>query len=274
MTPHAPDLPSAFADGAADRTADRTADGTADGAAERSLRALAAVAARDRPVTLAELAEELALPKPSVHRLCARLARLGMLVRDVDARRWSAGPALRRLALDTLQHGTLGGLRHRVLAELVAAVGQTCNFTTLDRAEVLYLDRVEAPQPWRLTVEIGARVPLHCTASGKLFLASMDAARRERMLGSLALERMTAHTLVTPAALRTACERIRAQGHAVEREEFVAGLAAVAVPVADAAGNVRAALAVHHPVAQVPAEDALGMLPELHRAASRMAALL
>ena len=245
-----------------------------DGAAERSLRTLAAVAARDRPVTLAELAEELELPKPSVHRLCARLAGLGMLVRDVDARRWSAGPGLRRLALDTLSRGTVGGLRHRVLSELVASVGQTCNFTALDRATVLYLDRVEAPQPWRLTVEVGTHVPLHCTASGKLFLAAMDEARRERLLGSLTLGRMTERTLTTPDALRRACDAIRAAGHAVEREEFVAGLAAVAVPVADAAGEVRAALAVHCPVAQVSADEALGMLPALHGAAARMAALL
>ena len=261
---------------AAAREAERGADGASrvDGAAERTLRLLGAVAASERPVSLAELAEALALPKPSVHRLCARLAATGMLLRDVDARRWGAGPALRRLALDTLHHGTVGGLRHRVLSELVARIGQTCNFTTLDGGSVLYLDRVEAPSPWRLTVEVGTRVPLHCTASGKLFLATMDEARRERLLGSLELARMTEATLVDPEALREACVRIRADGHAIEREEFVAGLAAVAVPVSDAAGEVRAAIAVHRPLAGTVPDGALEVLPELHRAAARMAELL
>ena len=246
----------------------------ADGTAERSLRLLGVVAARERPVSLAELAAALALPKPSVHRLCVRLAASGMLVRDVDARRWGVGPALRRLALDTLHHGTVGGLRHRVLSELVARIGQTCNFTTLDGGSVLYLDRVEAPSPWRLTVEIGAHVPLHCTASGKLFLATMEEARRERLLGSLELGAMTPHTLVDPAALRDALGRIRADGYAIEREEFVAGLAAVAVPVTDAVGEVRAAIAVHCPIAGTTADAALEALPELRTAALRMAALL
>ena len=102
--------------------------------------------------------------------------------RDADERAFSVGPALRRLALETLNNGVVRGLRHEVLAELVAQVGETCNFTTLDGATVLYLDRVEAPWPWRLTLDVGAHVPMHCTASGKLFLASMPPARRAKYL--------------------------------------------------------------------------------------------
>jgi IclR family acetate operon transcriptional repressor len=102
-----------------------------------------------------------------------QLLEAGFVVRDTDERQFGVGPALRQLALDTLNHGSLRGLRHEVLADLVAEVGETCNFTTTDGAGVLYLDRVEAPWPWRLTLDVGAHVPLHCTASGKLFLAFM-----------------------------------------------------------------------------------------------------
>ena len=242
--------------------------------AERSLRVLSTLADVGRPLSLAELVEAVALPKATVHRLCAQLIDCGFMARDVDDRHFVVGPALRKLALDTLNHGSLRGLRHEVLADLVAEVDETCNFTTTDGAGVLYLDRVEAPWPWRLTLEVGAHVPLHCTASGKLFLAFMPRARRDMLIEQLALTRMTATTLTTVAALRAECELIAEQGHSLDREEFIDGLVAAAVPVRDAAGEVRAALAVHAPMARMSVAQAAVRLPALHAAAARMSRLL
>ena len=242
--------------------------------AERSLRLLAHLAASGRALSLAELAANLALPKATAHRLCTQLLDAGFVARDLSERDFVVGPALRQLALDTLNHGTLCGLRHELLTELVAKVGETCNFTTLDGASVLYLDRVEAPWPWRFTLAVGEHVPLHCTASGKLFLAFLPLEQREALLERLSLTRMTDHTLTTAAALRAECESIAAAGHAVDREEFIAGLIAVAVPVRDSQGIVRGALAVHAPRSRITLEQALTQRPALLAAARRMGKLL
>jgi len=110
---------------------------------ERSLRLLSVLAHQGRPMSLAELIEALNLPKATVHRMCMQLMECGFVSRDLNERDFVVGPALRKLALDTLNHGSLRGLRHEVLAGLVAQVGETCNFTTLDGAGVLYLDRVD-----------------------------------------------------------------------------------------------------------------------------------
>jgi DNA-binding IclR family transcriptional regulator len=249
-------------------------DVTSGSAAERSLRLLSTLAHAGRALSLADLVQALGLPKATVHRQLTQLLDAGYVVRDVDEREFGVGPALRKLALDTLNHGSLRGLRHEVLADLVAEVGETCNFTTTDGAGVLYLDRVEAPWPWRLTLDVGAHVPLHCTASGKLFLAYMPAARREQLMAHLTLTRMTATTLTTVEALRAECAAIAEAGHALDREEFIDGLVAAAVPVRDAAGAVRAALAVHAPTARMPLTTALQRVPALHAAAARMGRLL
>lgn len=203
-----------------------------------------------------------------------QLMESGYLARDLNERDFGVGPSLRRLAMNTLNHGVLRGLRHEVLSSLVAQVGETCNFTTLDGASVLYLDRVEAPWPWRLTLDVGARVPLHCTASGKLFLAHLPEHQREAILSTLDLQPITEHSIVTVEALRKECVFIRERGYAFDREEFVLGLVAIAIPVRDTAGEVRAALAVHAPTARMPLEKALQRLPALHSAAERMKALL
>ena len=232
------------------------------------------LADQGRPMSLAELIEALDLPKATVHRLCTQLMAGGFVSRDLNERDFVVGPALRKLALDTLNHGSLRGLRHSVLAGLVAQVGETCNFTTLDGAGVLYLDRVEAPWPWRLTLDVGAHVPLHCTASGKLFLAFMSEKQREVMLRTLDLQAITEHSIDNVDALRLECVTIRERGYSFDREEFVPGLVAIAIPVRDTAGEVRAALAVHAPVARMSLEQAMQRLPALHQAAKRMTELL
>ena len=241
---------------------------------ERSLRLLCTLADSGRPMSLADLVAALGLPKATVHRLCGQLLACGFVSRDLNERDFVVGPALRQLALDTLNHGSLRGLRHEVLSKLVAEVGETCNFTTLDGARVLYLDRVEAPWPWRLTLDVGTHVPLHCTASGKLFLAFMDEPQREAMFRTLDLQPITPQSITTVEALRQECAVVRDQGYASDREEFVLGLVAIAVPVRDKLGEVRAALAVHGPSGRLPLEQALLRLPALYQSAERMAPLL
>lgn len=242
--------------------------------AERSLRLLALLAHEGRALSLADLAAQLGLPKGTAHRICTQLLATGFLARDLDERSFVVGPALRQLAFDTLNHGSVRGLRHEVLAALVQEVGETCNLTTLDGARVLYLDRVEAQWPLRLTLDVGSHVPLHCTASGKLFLAQMPKKARDATIDGLPLPRMTASTLTDPAALRAECDAIAQDGFSRDREEFMAGLVAVAVPVRDAAGEVRAALAVHAPTARMSMADAERRIDALKAAALRMGGLL
>ncbi|WP_395316655.1 IclR family transcriptional regulator [Variovorax sp. UC74_104] len=242
--------------------------------AERSLRLLALLANEGRALTLAELAAQLGLPKGTAHRICTQLLSTGFLARDVDERSFTVGPALRRLAFDTLNHGVVRGLRHEVLSALVREVGETCNLTTLDGAQVLYLDRVEAQWPLRLTLDVGSHVPLHCTASGKLFLALMPAKARDAFIDGLPLERMTPNSITSADALRAECEAIAKRGHSRDNEEFIAGLVAVAVPVRDAVGAVRAALAVHAPTARMSMDDALQRIDALKAAAQKMTGLL
>ena len=242
--------------------------------AERSLRLLSLLAQEGRALSLAELSVRLGLPKVTTHRLCAQLLDGGFLARDVDERCFAVGPALRKLAFDTLNHGVVRGLRHEVLAALVTKVGETCNFTTLDGTQVLYIDRVEAQWPLRLTLDVGSHVPLHCTASGKLFLAAMPLQERDALIAQLPLTRMTSHTIISAKALKAECEAIAAQGHSNDREEFIAGLIAVAVPVRDSTGRARAAIALHAPSARLSLAEAQHRLPALRAAAAQMGALL
>jgi len=238
----------------------------------RAVSVLEAVVAAERPAGLAELAPRVRLPKPTLYRMLAMLETAGLVIREPGARRYAPGPRLAVLGRNVMLNGSLRAARRAILARLVDEIGETCNFTMLDGAEVIYVDRVEAAWPLRMTLTSGSHVPLHCTASGKLLLALLPKASRERLIAQLGLTRYTENTLTDTNLLAAELGRIRANRYATDNEEFHAGLVCVAVPVADGKNRACAALAVHAPVSRMPLERALGHLPTLRRAAIAMAA--
>ncbi len=107
-----------------------------------------------------------------------QLEGAGLLQREADGRHYGTGARLRRLAENLLLNATQHGARHAVLRRLVDELGESCNITTLSGSEVVYLDRVETAAPLRFYLHPGSRVPVHCSASGKVFLAQMTPAQR------------------------------------------------------------------------------------------------
>lgn len=191
----------------------------------------------------------------------------------MNERDFIVGPALRKLSLDTLNHGTVRGMRHQGLSKLVAQTGETCNITMLDGASVLYLDRVEAPWRWRLTLAVGEHVPLHCTASGKLFLAMLPLKQQSLLISELNLTAMTEATITSRNELQQECTRIAVAGYSLDRQEFIDGLLAIAVPICGESGHIRTALAIHAPISRLTCAQALERLPELQDAARRLSRL-
>lgn len=233
---------------------------------------LEALCALGRPGTLAELAQATGWPRPSVHRLLAQLEGAGWVAREPDGRRFAPAPRLQALAEAALGASAPQGVRRAVLRQLVADIGESCNLTALSGAEVIYLDREETAFPLRMELRPGTRVPLHCSASGKLFLAHLEAAERTALLASLPLVRYTAHTLTERAALDAELARVRRQGYALDAEEYVEGLvcAAVAVPLAGRRG-VRCAVALQAPVARMSLQQAIAQVPRLQQGAAALA---
>jgi DNA-binding IclR family transcriptional regulator len=240
----------------------------------RAVSVLEALAAAERPAALAELTGMVRLPKPTLYRMLGMLQSAGLVMREPGARRYAPGPRLALLGRNVMLNASLRAGRRAILARLVEEIGETCNFTMLDGAEVIYVDRVEAAWPLRMNLTSGSRVPLHCTASGKLLLALLPKASRERLAAELALTRYTDTTITDCKRLTAELSRIRADRYATDNEEYHAGLVCVAVPVIDARKRACAALAVQAPVSRMPLERALGYLATLRRAASAMAAAL
>src|SRR5437763_1921445 len=221
-----------------------------DGAPSSALRAFALlerIAAADEPPTLEELTRATGLPKPTVYRILQLLTRGGLVEREAHDKRYAIGARLCTLALAVQMRWPRRRERHAILARLVEAIGETCNFTMLDGRDVVYLERVETSASVRLHMKAGSRVPLHCTASGKLLLSDMPAAQIRRLLGSGPLRRYTERTIVSFDALARELVKIRASGVGTDVGEYLDGSVCLAVPVRDPLGRMCATIAVHGP---------------------------
>lgn len=239
----------------------------------RLLALLEVIAAKDQFVSLQGLVEETGLPKPTLHRMLQQLESAGMLQRDGDGRQYGIGARLRRLAENLLLNDTIHGARHAVLRQLVEEVGESCNITALSGSEVLYLDRVETAAPLRFYLHPGSRVPAHCSASGKLFLAQMTPAQRRRLLAHAPLSQYTSRTLTGLDALEAEIEKVGRDGYAFDNEEFLPGLFCIAVLVPSPDGRSNTGIAIQAPIMRMTEHNALESLPALRRAASALAAI-
>ncbi|WP_348635551.1 IclR family transcriptional regulator [Cupriavidus consociatus] len=235
---------------------------------------LEVIAEKDQSFNLQALVEETGLPKPTLHRMLQQLEAAGLIQRNGDGRQYGTGLRLRRLAENLLLNSTSHGARHMVLRRLVEEVGESCNLTAFSGGEVLYLDRVETAAPLRFYLHPGSRVPAHCSATGKLFLAQLAPAQRQRLLAHAELERYTQNTLTDHAQLEAELERVKRDGYALDDEEFLPGLVCIGVlvPAADG-GKSNLGLALQAPVMRVARDKVVQLLPALQRAASALAAI-
>jgi DNA-binding IclR family transcriptional regulator len=242
------------------------------GATARSFAVLEHVASARMPVDVLDIIASLKLPKATAYRLVDWFVTQGYLSREPGRRRLIVGPKLTNLAFGALSSSMRHDTPHVVLQRLVHTLNETCNIGTLLNGEVIYLDRVEAEHwPLRLHYTIGSRVPLHCSAIGKLFLALAASPRRRRLLQSLELRPFTESTITDGARLEAELRQIRKEQVSFDREEYLVGVVCMAVPVIGKNGEMLAALAIQAPEARMNVQTARRHLPALRHAADELA---
>jgi IclR family acetate operon transcriptional repressor len=240
------------------------------GVVAKALAILEAVSNNPQSTAISELATLLDMSKPTAHRIASTLEELGFLKRDGLSRKFIEGDRLVDMALGTLHVAAGRSARHAILQSLADATGETCNLGVMSGGTVVYVDRVETAWPLGLRFEPGARVPVHCTAIGKMLLSELPPRRREAYITSGKLRRYTEKTITEPDALRVELERIAKQGVSTDDQEFLSGVVCLAVPVCDRNGRACAALAISAAEARLTLDNALAFLPRLREAADKL----
>lgn len=201
--------------------------------ADRVLAVLRELAGYPAGVGLDELAKAVASPKPTVHRALVALRRAGFASQDGRGR-YVLGDGFLRLAFAHHELRPDHVRVHPMLTKLATRFGETAHYAVLDDRSIVYRSKVDPPTgAARLTSTIGGRNPAHCTAVGKLLLASAlpDDESVAAWVRTGGLERRTEHTITTAAELATQLRTIRANGYAVDDQENEVGVNCIAVPI-------------------------------------------
>jgi IclR family acetate operon transcriptional repressor len=189
-------------------------------AALRAVAIMEAVARSERPLVLSEIATACGLPAPTTFRILNLLEGAGLIQREPNGKTYGVGHRMARFGLDVLTNNGARAERRAILRRVVDEIGETCNLAMQNGDELVYIDRVETD--WALKAELkpGSRVPLHCTSSGKLFLAQLPKARRRKMLEALSLKRYTVNTVTDVNLLEAQIDNIAQTDVGFNNEEL------------------------------------------------------
>jgi DNA-binding IclR family transcriptional regulator len=218
------------------------------------------------------ISRALGAPKSSTHRLLSALSRRALLEKD-ERGRYRPGIGLLALGLGALDREPVVAAARPVLEAEAHELGETVFLVVARAGQIIVLDKAEGSGFLRAAPRVGAAVPVHATAVGKLYLAFGDGAIE---MPHGALERFSENTLTDVASLKVEIARSAERGYAENIDQWISGLSVVAAPVFNAVsgGRMLAALAVAAPT---PRMRSLGVAEIARRsmaAAERIAARL
>lgn len=211
-------------------------------AIDRAVRLLEILSLAPQGRSLAQLADELGVPKSTLFRILHTLEEHAVVVEDPDRKLFTLGmkllewgnAALSRIDLKTVAHPYLQKLAHETRESFYLAI--------LDHGDVIIVDHVDTPEVWKMVTRLGHRSPLHCTATGLVLIAELEHSEIDRLMGRKGLKKFTDSTITAMAALKRRLAAVRRDGYSVVDGEYKPDLCAIAVPIRDHSGSIVASL--------------------------------
>jgi DNA-binding IclR family transcriptional regulator len=212
-------------------------------AATAALRVLRLLSSQAGPLSAAQIATALDLPRSSTYHLLAAMTDEDFVVHYADDRCWGIGIGAWEVGHGFARQEPLARIARVPLAQLVDRVRESAHLAILHGTDVLYIVEERAPGRPHLVTDVGVRLPAHLTASGRAILATLTSAQVSALYPDRsAFTSRTGAGPRTPTELRRILSDTRRRGHATEDGEITAGFASVAAPIHLAGVNASVAV--------------------------------
>ena len=228
---------------------------------------------RQRSIGLEEISREIKLAKPTVYRFLLTLQELGY-VRRVDGDRWAITLKMFNTGSRALDYLDLHSAARPIAEALSEDLGETVHMGVLEGDSAVYVLKIESRYTIRMFSRVGRRIPLHCTAIGKVLLAYSSDEEREAALKGVRLLAFTKRTLATRPALYADLARIREQGYGLDDEEHEDGIHCIGAPIFDHTGSIVATLSVSWPGFRYDRNEERGKIERIMQAANQISEVL
>ena len=219
---------------------------------ERALAILETLGHKPDGYGCTELGQMLRLHKSTVHRLLATLQACGFAEQDPDSERYKLGMKMLYLGMKLLDSLDYRKIALPYMRELVEISRETVQLAILDGNEVLVVERDHSPEA--VTVNLGLRSQVHCTAEGKVLLAALPESDIDRILKDCGMPQNTMNTITDASQMLSHLEKVCQQGFAISADELTEGVRSIAAPVYNNAGQVIAALSITGPSSRLTLE--------------------
>jgi DNA-binding IclR family transcriptional regulator len=239
---------------------------------ERAAAILRLLSGRTHRLGVVDLAGELGLPKGTVHGLLRTLQHVGFVEQDEETGKYQLGAALLHMGSSYLDGNELRTRALNWSDSLAARTHESVRIGTLHEGQVLIVHHVFRPDDSLQTLDVGALLPAHASALGKILLAHHPYAAAEAVRAGL--ESFTPATIIDADALGRELDRVRQRGWAADIGELFSGEVSCAAPILDRRGVTVGAMGISGPpdrllAARQPRGDLVAFVREAARAVSR-----
>ncbi|MFZ0524364.1 MAG: IclR family transcriptional regulator [Xanthobacteraceae bacterium] len=214
----------------------------------RAFAILEQVARHRNGIGLAELSRLVGLHNSTTFHLAKTLVSLGYLRQERETKRYRVGRPLFALAASALDEIEMVSLATPVLEELSREMGEASHFAVRMGDAVVVIARTSGPGAFQLADRVGVVRPAHCTAVGKVILASLQPDQLRRFLDRSGTMPSTPKSITEIPKLMREIEEVRRTGVAVDDGEFNLEVRCLAVPVEDFTGKTVGALGISAPI--------------------------
>jgi len=218
------------------------------------------------------LSKLVGLHNSTTFHLAKTMVSLGYLRQEKDSKRYRVGRPLFALAASALDEIEMVNVATPVLEELSRQTSESGHFAVRMGDAVVVIARTSGPGAFQLTDRVGVVRPAHCTALGKIILASLRPDQLKRFLERAELKPSTSKSITdVPVLLREIAE-IKRSGIAFDDGEFNPEVRCVAVPVTDFTGQIIGALGISGPIWRLSNQALHSSAQIVQAAANRLSA--
>ena len=238
----------------------------------RAFAILEEVARHREGIGLADLSKRVGLHNSTTFHLAKTMVSLGYIRQEKDSKRYRVGRPLFALAASALDEIEMVNVATPILENLSRETGETSHFAVRMGDAVVVIARTSGPGAFQLTDRVGVVRPAHCTALGKVILASLGDDQLERFLERVELKPSTEKSITEIPVLLREIEEIRRSGMAFDDGEFNLEVRCVAVPVRDFTGQIIGTLGISGPIWRLSIQALQSRARVVQRAAESLSA--
>ena len=209
---------------------------------DRTLDIIELLALSREGMGVSEIAQKISLHKSTVHRLLNALAIRGYIEKDATSLQYRLGLKFIEISSLRLNHLELKTEASPTLRAMSETLDQVVHLAILDKAEVVYIEKLEPRTSLRMYSQIGRRIPVYCSALGKALVSDLGADKLRQLADSISYKAFTERTLTSSTDFIHAVEITRQRGWGIDDGEYEIGIRCFGAPIFDYTGRIIAAL--------------------------------